>query len=52
MVNPRGSQASLPFRQSRHIFGPEKSIPITFHARAQAPPCISVRSELLEHAVK
>ena len=38
--------------KNRHIFGPEEFIPTTFHARTQASPYISVRSELLEHAVK
>ena len=47
-----GEPAPISGKQSRHIFGPEEFIPTTFHARTQAPPCISVRGELLEHAVK
>ena len=47
-----GEPAPISGKQSRYIFGPEEFIPTTFHARAQAPACISVRSELLEHAVK
>ena len=48
VVKQRRFQAN----KNRHIFGPEEFIPTTFHACAQASPYISVRSELLEHAVK
>ena len=44
---PISGKQKPPYFRARRIYSNH-----TFHARAQAPPYISVRSELLEHAVK